>query len=88
MQNGAGYFHILYGTLRNVGGYIVRMKFSMSTSPIVVAALYTVTSFVIPAGRRQSLSLKLCLVCNAPRWVNSLSLGLLYRVLHYALTNQ
>lgn len=62
------------------------MKFPASTSPKVVAALHTETSFVIPAGRRQSLSLKLCLVCNAPRWVNSLSLGLLYTVLHHALT--
>lgn len=60
------------------------MKFSTPSGQTVVAALYTAVSFVIPAGRRQSLSLKFCLVAMHLGGFY-LTLELLYSGLHCAL---
>lgn len=52
--------------------WVARLKFSVPCDRIAAAALHTEASFVIPAGRRQSLSLKFCLVFNVPIWTNFL----------------
>lgn len=77
MLSCASNFHILYSISSCVGGYAVWMEFSIPSGQIVVVEV----SFVIPAGRRQSLSLKFCLVYNVPGWIHLLSLELLHTVL-------